>query len=119
MEYPDFPMPKSFPDFPHHTHIARYFDDYVDHFGFRDRITFATKVTRAERLGDGRWELSTDRGTTRSYDALIVANGHHWDPRWPEPAFPGQDRFAGTQLHAHEYTGDDPGFFRDLEGVRA
>ncbi|HEX4690748.1 MAG TPA: hypothetical protein VH276_08640, partial [Solirubrobacteraceae bacterium] len=29
MEYSDFPMPKSYPDFPHHTHIARYFDDYV------------------------------------------------------------------------------------------
>jgi dimethylaniline monooxygenase (N-oxide forming) len=25
MEYTDFPMPKSYPDFPHHTHIARYF----------------------------------------------------------------------------------------------
>ena len=26
MEFPDFPMPKSYPDFPHHTHIAEYFD---------------------------------------------------------------------------------------------
>ena len=25
----------------------------------------------------------------------MVANGHHWDPRWPEPAFPGGDVFAG------------------------
>ncbi len=112
MEYADFPMPASYPDFPHHTQIAAYFDAYVDHFGLRDRITFETKVTSAERLRDGRWEVSTDRGTTRSYDALIVANGHHWDPRWPEPPFRGQDRFAGTQLHAHGYTGDDPGFFR-------
>ena len=48
MEYPGFPMPKSYPDFPHHTHIARYFDDYVDHYGFRDRITFGTGVERAE-----------------------------------------------------------------------
>ena len=30
MEYSDFPMPKSYPDFPHHTHIAQYFNDYVD-----------------------------------------------------------------------------------------
>jgi len=43
----------------------------------------------------------------------MVANGHHWDPRWPEPPFPGQDRFEGTQLHAHDYTGEDPDFFRD------
>ena len=31
-----------------------------------------------------------DDGSTLEYDALIVANGHHWDPRWPEPAFPGE-----------------------------
>ena len=36
MEYADYPMPKSIPDFPHHTHIARYFDDYTDHFDLRD-----------------------------------------------------------------------------------
>src|SRR6202011_2444904 len=46
MEYSDFPMPKSYPDFPHPTHIARSFDDYVDHFGFRDEITFETGVAR-------------------------------------------------------------------------
>ena len=47
MEFADFPMPKSYPDFPHHTHIAEYFDAYVDHFGFRDRITFETGVEHA------------------------------------------------------------------------
>jgi dimethylaniline monooxygenase (N-oxide forming) len=117
MEYADFPMPASYPDFPHHTQIAAYFDAYVDRFGIRDRITFETLVTRAERLADGRWEIATDRGTTRTYDALIVANGHHWDARWPDPAFPGHDRFAGAQLHAHDYKGDDPDFFRDKSVV--
>src|SRR6476469_4461658 len=44
MEYADFPMPHDYPDFPHHTQIARYFDAYVDHFGLRDKITFETGV---------------------------------------------------------------------------
>ena len=48
---------------------------------------------------------------------LVVANGHRWDPRPPEPAFPGQDRFAGTQLHSHAYTGEDPALFRDRDVV--
>src|SRR3954447_2824005 len=112
MEYSDFPMPKSYPDFPHHTHIARYFNDYVDHFGFRDRITFRTRAERAERNADGVWSVRLDGGETRRYDALLVANGHHWDPRWPEPAFPGSDVFAGEQLHSHHYTGEDPEQFR-------
>ena len=34
---------------------------------------------------------------------MIVANGHHWDARWPEPAFPGQDEFEGVQMHVHDY----------------
>src|SRR3954464_5049110 len=88
MEYSDFPMPKSYPDFPHHTQIAEYFDAYVDHFGFRDRIRFETKVTRARRGDDGVWDLELDDGSVDRADALLVANGHHWDPRWPEPMFP-------------------------------
>ena len=116
MEYSDFPMPASYPDFPHHTHIAAYFDAYVDHFGFRERITFETGVERAAPAGGG-WEVTLDDGRTLAYDALIVANGHHWDARWPEPAFPGADVFRGLQLHAHEYTGDDPAFFRDKRVV--
>ena len=103
MEYSDFPMPTSYPDFPHHTHIREYFNAYVDHFGLRGLITFQTRVTHATRREDGVWEVTLDTGETRTYDALLVANGHHWDPRWPEPAFPGADTFAGEQLHAHAY----------------
>src|SRR5918994_3665697 len=61
MEFSDFPMPATYPDFPHHTHIAAYFDAYVDHFGFRDRITFETWVTRVERRSGGGWDVTTDR----------------------------------------------------------
>jgi cation diffusion facilitator CzcD-associated flavoprotein CzcO len=101
MEYADYPMPLSYPDFPHHTQIARYFDDYVEHFGFKDKIVFETGVKRASLGGDGVWSVLLDSGVERSYDMVLVANGHHWDPRWPEPAFPG--RFDGTQLHSHRY----------------
>lgn len=103
MAYADYPMPESYPDFPHHTHIAAYFDDYVDHFGFREKIVFETGVERAERGADGLWTVTLDTGETRTYDALLVANGHHWKPRWPEPAFPGSEAFTGEQLHAHSY----------------
>src|SRR5512143_1048954 len=81
MQYADYPMPKSYPDFPHHSHIAEYFDNYVDHFGFRDRIRFETGVENAVRRDDGVWELTDEHGVTRVYDMLLVANGHHWDPR--------------------------------------
>src|ERR1700730_17762586 len=72
MEYSDFPMPKRYPDFPHHSHIAEYFDNYVDHFGFRDRIFFNTGVERALRNADGCWTITLDTGKSRRYDAVIV-----------------------------------------------
>ena len=56
MEYSDFPMPESYPDFPHHTQIAAYFEEYVDHFGFRERITFETGVERADARGGRQLE---------------------------------------------------------------
>ena len=106
MEYADFPMPAAYPDFPRHDQIARYFDDYVEHFGLRERITFNTGVEQV-RQEDGGWEVTIEgEGASggrevRRYDALLVANGHHWNPRWPEPQIPGS--FDGEQIHAHDY----------------
>ena len=91
MAYSDFPMPEDYPDYPNHAQIAAYFDDYIDHFGVRDRIRFETPVKHAERLSDGTWQLTLGDGSSERFDALLVANGHHWNPRWPEPAFPGSD----------------------------
>jgi dimethylaniline monooxygenase (N-oxide forming) len=103
MEYSDFPMPASYPDFPHHTQIAAYFEEYVDHFGLRELITFETGVQHAARDEQGTWTVELDTGERHRYEALVVANGHHWNTRWPEPAFPGSDTFTGTQMHAHSY----------------
>jgi flavin-binding monooxygenase-like protein len=113
MEYRSFPMRHDYPTYPNHRQIAQYFDRFVDRFGFRDRIRFRTEVVRVAPVGDGEWDVSvrlrgTDDVTTTRYSAVIVANGHHWDARWPEPAFPGADSFTGTQVHSHYYkTFDD------------
>ena len=103
MEYADFPMPADYPDYPHHALIAAYFDTYVDHFGLREKIRFQTSVQQAERAADSSWTLTLADGSVEHFDALVVANGHHWNPRWPEPAFPGSDTFEGVQMHAHSY----------------
>jgi len=108
MEYSDFPMPKKYPDFPRHDHIAEYFDTYVDHYGFRDRIRFGTRVEHVEPSADGGYDVTVaGEDAPIHYDAVVVANGHHWDPRWPEPAFPGSDTFEGEQIHAHQYEHED------------
>jgi len=110
-EYAAYPMPASYPDYPSHWQVADYFDSFVDHFGLREQITFRTEVTKVEPSAGrgGGYDVTTrsrdDARTaqTAHYDHVLVANGHHWDPRWPEPAFPGSEDFPGEQIHAHYY----------------
>ncbi|WP_159847977.1 flavin-containing monooxygenase [Nocardia sp. CY41] len=112
LAFEDYPAPDEWPDFPHHSQLFQYFRDYVDHFGIRDRIVFDTVVTAAERAADGRWLITTSDGRTKDYDALVVCNGHHWDPRLPD--YPGE--FDGTLLHSHAY--NDPFDPVDMRGKR-
>jgi dimethylaniline monooxygenase (N-oxide forming) len=110
MAFKTLPMPDHFPDYPNHFQMAEYFDEYVDHFGLRDKIRFRTEVVGVEPV-EGEWEVTIeDAGGEREnhrYRAVLVANGHHWDPRWPEPAFPGAEEFEGEQIHAHHYREPD------------
>ncbi len=118
MEYKSFPMSDEYPTYPNHRQIAHYFDTFVERFGFRDRIQFRTEVTHVAPGSDGGWDVTVRaRGkkatTTTNYAAVLVANGHHWDARLPEPAFPGSDTFTGTQTHSHNYK-----TFEGYEGKR-
>ncbi len=108
MAYSDYPMPTEYPMFPHHSQIVQYFDNYVDHFGIRPFIRFRTAVLSVQREGNGyRVKTESADGTIqeRVYAHVIVANGHHWNPRYPTPAFPGT--FAGEILHSHYYRTPD------------
>jgi cation diffusion facilitator CzcD-associated flavoprotein CzcO len=105
MEYSAFPMPVDYPDYPGHAEIAAYFEDFVDHFGLRDRIEFNTEVVSVEPVESG-WMVTVEGPEgrrTESFTDVMVCNGHHWNPRWPEPAFPGADGFTGEQIHSHDY----------------
>jgi cation diffusion facilitator CzcD-associated flavoprotein CzcO len=105
MEYSAFPMPVDYPDYPGHAEIAAYFEDFVDHFGLRDRIEFNTEVVSVEPVESG-WMVTVagpEGRRTESFTDVMVCNGHHWNPRWPEPAFPGADGFTGEQIHSHDY----------------
>lgn len=97
LQFEDYPVPADWPDFPHHSLIAQYFNDYVDHFGLRGLVQFETPVTRVARNGEN-WDVTTPKGT-RTYRTVVIANGHHWSPNRPE--WPGS--FAGAMIHAHDY----------------
>ena len=114
ISFADFPMGAEYPDFPHHTQIFEWLNRYADAFGLRDRIRFRTTVVAADRLGAGGWRVRTDDGHEHLFDVLVVGNGHHWDPRVPDPPYPGE--FTGQTLHSHHYI--DPSEPLDLAGKR-
>lgn len=107
MQFSDFPMPRDYPDFPHHALILKYFESYVDHFALRDCITFQTSVQHIQPRDDGTYDVTvrSHQGPARcnQYSAVIVANGHHWNPKLPN--FPGE--FHHQTLHAHDYRTPD------------
>jgi hypothetical protein len=110
MQFPSYPMPEDYPHYPHHTAVARYFDDFVDHHGFRDRIQFETEVTSVAPAAGGGWEVTLGDGTTHRYRAVAVASGgRHAEPVYAEL----EGEFAGRQLHSFEYDGP-----ADFEGKR-
>lgn len=94
-------MPAGTPDFPHHEEVAAYFNSYVDHFGLRPLITFNTAVNKVRLRPEGGWDIILSGGKSRQYSFVIVASGHHSEPRWPEPPFPGT--FSGEEMHSHNY----------------
>ena len=105
-------MPADWPDFPSHERIGEYFSRYVDE----------TRRARPDPLrrggGGGRargqsggWTVRAEDGFEGEFDVLVVASGHNWEPRLPDPPYPGS--FDGRQLHAHDYREAD-----ELEGRR-
>jgi dimethylaniline monooxygenase (N-oxide forming) len=105
--YSDFPIPDTYPDFLSHAEVLEYLEAYANRFGVKRHIQFNTWVEDVRPAPDGGWQVRLQGGEVRRYRAVLVANGHLWDPRWPD--FPGQ--FNGAAIHSHDYRTAEP--FRD------
>jgi cation diffusion facilitator CzcD-associated flavoprotein CzcO len=79
-----------------------YIVSFAAHHGLESHIRFNTAVTSARPLdanGLAGWEVTTSYGERRTYDGLLVASGHLWDPF--VPVHPGH--FDGHALHSGRY----------------
>ena len=101
LQFDEFPLPESAPDYLHHSDIYTYLNDYVDFCNLRDKITFNTEVLDAALTTEKIWQIELSNGEVHYYDMLFVCNGHHWSPRWPTPSFDGD--FDGIEMHSHDY----------------
>ncbi|TRV80814.1 monooxygenase [Streptomyces sp. 130] len=115
MSFSSLAMPADGPVFPHHSQVLAYLEEYAASSGLHRHIVFGTEVVSVRPLDGGGWEVGHRRrgdagaGTvTRRYTEVVVANGHHWDPRLPDPAVPGAEDFEGLSVHSHAYRTPGP-----------
>ena len=99
-EYPDFPMPDSFPDFPSAGQMLEYLGDYARHFELEDAIELGRRVAYIRPAEDDRYEVRFQREEVpRPYKGILLCNGHHWAESWPD--LPGE--FEGELIHSKQY----------------
>ena len=109
-EYEDFPFDEfdpSLPDYPSHEQLAAYFQAYARKFKLYEHIRFGVRVLSAVRKGEDAWELTLEQNGEQGvehFTDLVVASGHHWNPRYPE--YPGE--FNGEFLHSHHFKKAEP-----------
>lgn len=120
--FSDFPPPKDYPNYAHHSKMLSYFRSYADHFGVTPLVRTRHDVVQAAPATDyeetGRWEVlvrDLDGNSERRerFDAVCVCVGHHVYPN--VPSFKDQEKFRGRILHTHSLKNADK--FRDRRVV--
>ena len=112
--FSDFPIPKEFPPFMPHTGVMEYFHLYAKNFDLYKHIRLNTKVQNVTRLAgqagtSAKWRVcSVRRSDTQepevssdTFDAVMICNGHLWNPS--VPTFDGIEEFSGRKMHSHAY----------------
>lgn len=112
----DFPMPKSYPEWPSGQQVQEYLQAYAKHFNLDPLVQLQAEVVTAEPAGTSGWTLTvrdvrSGQTTQHSAEHLVVANGIFSEPFIPP--YEGVDEFraAGGILCATSE-------FNDLEQAR-
>ncbi|HZO58184.1 MAG TPA: NAD(P)-binding domain-containing protein [Solirubrobacterales bacterium] len=101
MQYPSFPV-EGMTEFPHHSELLAYLERYAEANDLERHIECGAWVDRA-RPANGGWEVTVRDARPQSFDALVMASGHYWDPELPD--IPGD--FAGPRVHVRDYRTPD------------
>ncbi|KAI6024115.1 hypothetical protein BKA83DRAFT_4125480 [Pisolithus microcarpus] len=104
MTYPGFPFPPGTPLFPLHEYIEQYHRDYVTRHDLWPYIRLNHTVLSSSWAGTskaGHWEIVVEDHNgdriQRSFDHLVVANGHNHEPHIV--VFAGQETWLEKTKH--------------------
>lgn len=104
-QYEDFTFDDFDPntaDYPSHDELRGYFQAYAAKFELYPHIQFESLIQHCERVNASLWKVQVLQNgieKTEEFTDLVVCNGHHWQPQWPN--YPGE--FDGEFIHSHQY----------------
>ncbi|XP_071563657.1 uncharacterized protein [Temnothorax nylanderi] len=116
MNFPDYiTMEGQEPSCVSHQEVLNYLKDYAQHFDVHRYIELNTKVesvqfVSSDHSNQDKWsvqvrKLKTKEMELRYFDAIMVCNGHYFDPY--VPTITGIESFPGQILHSHAYRKPD------------
>lgn len=66
--------------FPGHEEVLEFLNEFAREFGLVELIRFNTEVVRVHRV-NSQWIVESELSLEEAFDAVIVCNGHHTQPR--------------------------------------
>ncbi|KAF8870652.1 hypothetical protein BD779DRAFT_1680922 [Infundibulicybe gibba] len=102
MAFSSCPFPPSTPLFPKAAVVQQYLESYARQFQLLPHIRFNHRVTSVERL-ISNWKVELSTGAVLEFDSIVVCNGHHRIPRYPD--VPGVSAWveSGRAFHSAYY----------------
>ncbi|XP_025991005.2 flavin-containing monooxygenase FMO GS-OX-like 2 isoform X2 [Solenopsis invicta] len=98
-----------------HQEVLKYLKDYAQHFDVHRHIHFNTKVEHVQFISSDsydrdKWSVQVRKLKTNEielcyFDAIMVCNGHYFEPYMP--TITGIESFPGLILHSHAYRKPD------------
>ncbi len=105
-EFTEYPMKDNVADYPSHTELCSYFNDFADHFKLKENFNFNSLVKKVKKNEDDSWIVETENEKYH-VAGIVIANGNLSEPNIP--SFDGN--FSGELIHSKEYK--DPQIFKN------
>ncbi|CAG2105494.1 unnamed protein product, partial [Medioppia subpectinata] len=114
--YSDFPFPKHYPNYVHHSLMREYLLLYAERIGIKDHVKLRHELIGCQQNADydrtGQWRLTVrdidnDRVFDEVFDGVIVCTGRYHRPIIPD--IKNRHLYAGRVVHTNALS-DTTGF---------
>lgn len=106
MEFLNHPHPNGTQSFQPQKDVLKYLRSYAERFDLNKYIKLSHLVVRVDPIENDKWnvtvrDLPNNKNITQIYDAVLVCNGHYFDPKYPK--IEGTSEFKGRLMHSRDY----------------